>query len=154
MTGSKNKDNKKEYDLNVMTGEVIKCTSPVINGPDSTNPGERKIYTGTVVGAIEEPLLDMDDDSRTGRQFSDITQIVAGTDYIKIENQHDLYEAVSMHRHKTILVYAIVCIMGCVLLVLNVIMIVYELLIICGAGLISGVGISMCVLSVILRKFS
>ena len=208
-----NKDNKKEYDLNVMTGEVIKCTSPVINGPDSTNPGERKIYTGTVVGAIEEPLLDMDDDSRTevclivpmedfrnyflyddyvsdfyidsltGRQFSDITQIVAGTDYIKIENQHDLYEAVSVHRHKTILVYAIVCIMGCVLLVLNVIMIVYnesyvrrkefqtlhklgmthskirrmivyELLIICGAGLISGVGISMCVLSVILRKFS
>ncbi len=208
-----NKDNKKAYDLNVMTGEVIKCTSPVINGPDSTNPGERKIYTGTVVGAIEEPLLDMDDDSRTevclivpmedfrnyflyddyvcdfyidsltGRQFSDITQIVAGTNYIKIENQHDLYEAVSVHRHKTILVYAIVCIMGCVLLVLNVIMIVYnesyvrrkefqtlhklgmthskirrmivyELLIICGAGLISGVGISMCVLSVILRNFS
>ena len=208
-----NKDNKKAYDLNVMTGEVIKCTSPVINGPDSTNPGERKIYTGTVVGAIEEPLLDMDDDSQTevclivpmedfrnyflyddyvcdfyidsltGRQLSDITQIVAGTDYIKIENQHDLYEAVSVHRHKTILVYAIVCIMGCVLLVLNVIMIVYnesyvrrkefqtlhklgmthskirrmivyELLIICGAGLISGVGISMCVLSVILRNFS
>lgn len=75
-----NKDNKKEYDLNVMTGEVIKCTSPVINGPDSTNPGERKIYTGTVVGAIEEPLLDMDDDSLTGRQFSDITQIVAEPD--------------------------------------------------------------------------
>ena len=71
-----------------------------------------------------------------------------------IENQHDLYEAVSVHRHKTILVCTIVCIMGCVLLVLNVIMIVYELLIICGAGLISGVGISMCVLSVILRKFS
>lgn len=35
-----------------------------------------------------------------------------------IENQHDLYEAVSVHRHKTILVYAIVCIMGCVLSVI------------------------------------